>query len=167
MLKKIIVIIFMLALLGFSLTLLKKTKPNIQQLETVDAENAVSIPQPDLLPKAIFTFNSQDLSLQCGEQDKIFCAVEKAVKCTLNPNLEICDKNELPGFIFMTDASIDRPTEISYRYINKKDLPDGTKEIYTESSCNGSWFGLCQGTVIYVISFNNDKAYVKDIWALE
>ena len=167
MLKKIIVIICMLALLGFSLILLQKTKNTTVDNSLIEDEEIATIPVQENLPEEIFTFNVQDLSPECTTDNKIVCTVEKAIKCTLKPDLSICNKNELPSFIFMQDASIDRPTEISYRFINKKDLPNGTKEIYTESSCNGNWFGLCQGTVIYVIANNDEQLVVKDIWALE
>ena len=41
-------------------------------------------------------------------------------------------------------------------------------ELYTDSTCNGSWFGLCQGTVIYVLTQPDDGSwYVKDIYAIE
>ena len=40
-------------------------------------------------------------------------------------------------------------------------------EIHTDSTCNGNWFGLCQGNIIYVLVPNGDSWRVKDIYAIE
>ena len=100
----------------------------------------------------------------------MLCAVEKAIKCTIDTNMKNCHELDLPKFIFMSDQSIERPTEISYKFINKKVLPNNTVEIYTDSVCNAKWFGLCQGTVIYVLVPANSTVkewHVKDIYAIE
>ena len=47
-----------------------------------------------------------------------------------------------------------------------KPLNDGTVEVYTQSTCNGVWFGLCNGNIIYVMKNVNNKWQVKDIYAI-
>ena len=166
MFKKIIVILGMVVLVGFSVFLISKTKPVVvQNQETSQVVKKVE----DILPNTVYEFKADDLSAECAEKNKQLCAVENAVKCTLNPKLGACAELKLPKFIFMNDPTIERPTEINYRFINKKVLPNNTTEIYTESTCNAAWFGLCQGTVIYVLTPINtaEKWHVKDIYAIE
>lgn len=166
MLKKLIVIVAMLAILGLSVVLYNKSTPNTQP-EATPAEEQNEVIAQETLPETIYTFNIENITGACEDENQQFCAVENAVKCTVSPELEFCSKLNLPAFIFMKDASIDRPSEISYKIASKKVLPNNTTEIYTESACNGSWFGLCQGTVIYVLTPVNDNWQVKDIYAIE
>ena len=167
MLKKIIVIIAMLAIIAFSFSLYKKSTPQLVAEVSTPEEQIEAVVVEEKFPEDIFTFSIKDLPENCSLDNAQFCAVENSVKCTINPDLKLCADLKLPEFIFMKDPSIDRPSEISYKIINKKVLPNGTTEIYTESACNGNWFGLCQGTVIYVISPLNEKWQVKDIYAIE
>ena len=166
MLKKIIVIIAMLAIIALSVSLYKKSTPQVAS-EADTPEEQVEAVVEETLPEEIFTFNIQNLAEECSLDNAQLCAVENSVKCTINPDLKFCADLKLPEFIFMKDPSIDRPSEISYKIVNKKVLPNGTTEIYTESACNGNWFGLCQGTVIYVISPLNENWQIKDIYAIE
>lgn len=162
--KKWIVILCMLALLGFSFYLVSKTK-NADR--TVVEADVVEVEMPKL-PEQTFTFATDSLASSCALDDSLFCAVETAAKCTINPELPFCKKADLPKFIFMQEPGIDRPTEISYKIVDKKILGNNTTEIYTESNCNGNWFGLCQGTIIYVMAQKpEDVWYVKDIYAIE
>lgn len=164
MFKKAIVIVCLVAILGFSFSLLKKSKPREMPLENIDEVQVVE----EKLPEKTYTFNIENITDECSESSETLCTVENAVKCTILPQKEMCKNLSLPAFIFMTDSTIERPTEISYRFISKKNLPNNTIEINTDSACNGSWFGLCQGTVIYVLaSSQNEKWFVKDIYALE
>lgn len=167
MIKKIVVIALMLALFGWSLTLIKKTEPKQVADQTDEQETTVQV--EETLPETVFSFNAQNVTTECSEGlSEMLCAVESAVKCTLKPDLENCAKLDLPQFIFMTDPTVERPTEMNYRFINKEIQPSGAIDMYTESSCNGGWFGLCQGTVIYVLGQNkNGKWFVKDIYAIE
>ena len=168
MLKKIIVIIAMLALIGVSFMLVRKT-PNSNTVVAVSDNQEQEIVE-ETLPEDTYTLNLQNLPTECALNKSILCAVENAVKCTINTEYGKCDKQRLPKFIFMTDQSINRPTEISFKFINKRPLPNNTVEIYTESNCNGTWFGLCEGTVIYVLApdeQNADNWVVKDIYAIE
>ena len=169
MLKKIIVIIAMLALVGLSLVLARKTPDSNDTITTTSEDEEQQVVE-ETLPEDTYTLNIQNLSTECVLNNAMLCAVENAVKCTIDPSLAKCNKQRLPKFIFMTDQSVNRPTEISFKFINKHPLPNNTVEIYTESSCNGTWFGLCEGTVIYVLApdaQNNNDWQVKDIYAVE
>ena len=66
----------------------------------------------------------------------------------------------------MEDESLQRPTQQSYKITKLKPLNDGTVEVYTQSTCNGVWFGLCNGNIIYVMKNVNNKWQVKDIYAI-
>lgn len=162
MLKKIIVLIGLITVVGFSFRLISKTKRNALPQTELTSEIVV-------LPKDAFTFNAENLTPKCLTDDEMLCAVEKAVKCTIAPEMEGCSDANLPKFIFMKDPSLERPTEISYKITNKKALPsNNTVEIHTDSACNSSWFGLCQGTVIYVLAQDEDqKWFIHDIYAIE
>ena len=166
MLKKFIVIIALLALLVLSYILVRKTK--ISPNEVNEAEDVTEIIQETPIPEDIFSFNKDTLSENCIMEDNQFCAVERAVKCTINPNFSGCQSFDLPKFIFMQDPSIERPTEVNYKIVDRKSVGNNSLEIYTESTCNGSWFGLCQGTIIYVLTQKPENVwYVKDIYAIE
>lgn len=168
MIKKIFVIALMLALFGWSLTLIKKTEPKKINTQEENPEEQ-SVQTEETLPETVFSFNTQNVTTECSDGlSEMLCAVENAIKCTIKPDLENCAKLNLPQFIFMTDPTAERPTEMIYKFINKEIQPNGTTLIYTESSCNGGWFGLCQGTVIYDVRQNkSDKWFVKDIYAIE
>ncbi|MEE6206434.1 MAG: hypothetical protein VZR95_00050 [Alphaproteobacteria bacterium] len=168
MLRKIIVVLCMLGLLGFSCTLLKKSEP--QEKTTVQSEETTVQKEEEKLPDSLYTFNIENLPEECSEQNEMLCAVEKAIKCTIDTNIKYCQNLDLPRFIFMSEQSVERPTEISYKFTAKKVLPNNTVEIYTDSACNGKWFGLCQGTIIYVLTPANATVkewHVKDIYAIE
>ena len=164
MLKKIIVIASFIVLLGVSFILLQKTK---QSKQAPQQEGIIEAAVEETLPETIYNFNHQSLPEDCSEQEAIYCAVENAVKCTINPDNDKCKSLNLPTFIFLKDPSVERPSEINYRYTDKKVLPNGTVELYTESSCNARWFGLCQGNVIYVLDETEDNWYIKDIYSIE
>lgn len=169
MLRKVIVVIAMIVLVSFSAILYKKSAQQTNMIETDQQteEQVTEAVEQEVLPENIFTFNIENLSDVCSQENAQLCSVENAVKCTINPDLKFCATLKLPEFIFMKDPSVDRPSEISYKIVNKKVLPNNTTEIYTESACNGGWFGLCQGTVIYVLSPDNDNWQIKDIYAIE
>ncbi len=161
MLKKIVVLTALFMLVGFSFSLLLKesesgTARRKEQNESVVASENI-----------LYSFSKDKLLAQCSVQDIDACAVETAVKCTINPDLDGCRDANLPKFIFMKDPSLERPSEISYRITSKRVLVNNSIEVHTKSSCNGGWFGLCQGTVIYVLSENEKGRFVKDIYAIE
>lgn len=122
------------------------------------------MPQIDYADK-IFTFKQNNLPQDCSEGSEIVCAINLTVKCTINPQLSFCDKALMPEFIFMQDESLNRPTEMSYQITKLKPLSGGMLEVYTKSECNGTWFGLCRGTIIYVLGQRNNQWIVQDIYA--
>ncbi len=115
----------------------------------------------------VYTYNSENLPQNCNINSSMACAVEFAVKCSINPDFEGCRQSKLPKFIFMEDPSLGRPTEISFKISKIKPISADLVEMYTESTCNGNWFGLCNGNIIYVLVPNEDAWRVKDIYAIE
>jgi len=114
-----------------------------------------------------YTYQADKLSNKCSLDSHMACAVEFAVKCTLNPDYAGCRESKLPKFIFMTDESLKRPTQMSFKIAKIKPIAADLVEIHTDSNCDGNWFGLCQGRIIYVLVPNGDDWRVKDIYALE
>jgi len=112
-------------------------------------------------------YKKSSLTADCNNESKMFCAVDFAVKCTLNPDFEGCRSSRLPKFIFMDDKNVNRPTEISFNVHKIKPISADLVEFHTNSVCNGTWFGLCQGRVIYVLVPDNDGWRVKDVYAIE
>lgn len=113
----------------------------------------------------VFAFQKGEKPDKIADENEIVQAVNLTVGCTVEPTLSICDKNLMPSFIFMEDDSLDRPTEMSYKITELKPLAGGNMEVYTDSECNGNWFGLCQGRIIYVMMQQNGHWIVKDIYA--
>ena len=161
--KKIIVALGLILLVGFSTYLLKKDHKEVVMVE----EQEIIVQEPKL-PDTLFSFKKEELTKECSTSNAQLCAIEQAVKCTINPDLEGCSEAKLPKFIFLSDSGIDRPSEISYKLTDKKILNNQNVEFYTDSSCNGTWFGLCHGRVIYVLApEGNNNWSVKDIYAIE
>ncbi len=117
----------------------------------------------------IFSFNLQNAVEDCREDSGMVCAVNLALRCTIKPDAPFCqdNKDKMPSFIFMNDESLGRPSEITYQILKLKPLPNGQVEMYTRGSCNGKWFGLCQGNIIYVMRQQNGTWAVDDIYAME
>ena len=160
--KKIVILFALFLLFGFSAYLLHKTPK-----EKIVVENEEIVVQEPKLPETVYNFKKDELKEDCSEANAQLCAVETAVKCTINPDLEICEKANIPQFIFLKDSGIDRPSEISYKFTDKKILNNQNVEFYTDSTCNGTWFGLCHGRVIYVLEPQGSEWNVKDIYAIE
>ncbi len=116
--------------------------------------------------KITFSYKQGELQDGCSVDSSMMCTIELAAKCTVNPKHKECDKNLLPSFIFMEDESLQRPTEMAFRVYKLKPLTNGIVEVYTESSCNGGWFGLCQGNIIYVLAPQGSDWKVNDIYSL-
>ena len=125
-------------------------------------------PTANIDKETIFAFELNTLKPGCDSQSGIVCAINDAVKCTINPHFSDCaaNKDYMPSFIFMEDESLKRPTKQSYQISKLKPLPDGTIEVYTQSHCNGNWFGLCNGNIIFVMENKNGRWGVKDLYAL-
>lgn len=161
MIKKLIVVVCMAILLGFSVYLLTQTKPNTTVIKDDTPENIV------VQKQVSYTFNAQNATALCEDSADMNCMVENAVKCTINPDIDGCSSANLPSYIFMKTPSVERPTEISYKIVEKKIRPNNTAEVYTESSCNESWFGICEGTIVYVLHKIGNQWTVRDIYAIE
>lgn len=116
----------------------------------------------------IYDYKNNKLSNNCKLNSEMACAVDFAVKCTLDPNHEGCRDSKLPKFIFMTDEALERPTEMTFKIAKIKPINADLVEVHTDSTCNGKWFGLCQGRIIYVlVPTENNGWRVKDIYAIE
>ena len=114
----------------------------------------------------VFNYKAGELKDNCTADSPMVCAMDIAAKCTIDPKRPECDKNNLPKFIFMEDESLQRPTEMTFRIYKLKPLKSGSVEVYTESTCNGNWFGLCQGNIIYVLTPMGENWKVNDIYAM-
>ena len=149
-----------------------KTEEILPEIIVVEEkEDAVSINENKFIPKVNFddntrTFAKKELETNCTD-DPAICAVDLAVKCSINPTLDFCDKKKLPRFIFMEDPSLGRPTYIHYKVLKIHPIDAKTVEVQTESQCDGLWFGLCNGNIIYVINKEGENWKVKDLYALE
>ena len=119
--------------------------------------------------ETVFSFDAASLRPGCDTDSEIICAINRTVKCILNPSFEECEKNKenMPSFIFMQDESLQRPTFQSYKITKLSPRDDGAVEIHTQSSCNGNWFGLCNGNIIYSMKNINSTWRVADMYALE
>ena len=117
---------------------------------------------------SLHKYSASDLNEKCEVEDVVFCAIEKTVKCTLNPELSYCNKKDIPSFILGKTEENVRPTEISFSITKIKPLPESRDiSVYTKSDCNASWFGLCKGTVIYSLTPKDGEWVVNNIFALE
>lgn len=115
-----------------------------------------------------YTYKKDNLSETCAMDDRIFCAVERVVKCTINPEMNICHKDVVPAFVLGQTEDVDRPSEISFKIAKIKPIPESSDlSVYTQSNCNAIWFGLCKGTVVYSLSANGSDWQVTNIFALE
>lgn len=114
-----------------------------------------------------FEFDASNLNWQCNKNSEIVCALDLAVKCTLNPKMENCTRDKMPDFIFMEDEFLERPTKMSYTITKLKPVNANTVEVYTKGNCNGNWMGLCNGNVIYVMGLENGSWVVKEIYAIQ
>jgi hypothetical protein len=124
----------------------------------------------DIIDKeTIFSFDVKNLKSGCSSSSEMVCIINTYIKCTLNPLLEECNKQKelLPSFVFMEDEGLKRPSLQSYKIIKLMPRNDGSIEVFTSSSCNGNWFGLCNGNIIYILENINSKWSIKDIYALE
>ncbi len=117
----------------------------------------------------VFSFSVENLTEGCDSSSEMICTINTAIKCIINPEFSECEnhKNDMPSFIFMVDESLQRPTFQSYQIDKISPRADGAVEVYTKSSCNGNWFGLCNGNIIYVMNYIDSKWHITDIYALE
>ncbi|MBE6451958.1 MAG: hypothetical protein E7012_00515 [Alphaproteobacteria bacterium] len=125
--------------------------------------------ESEINKNTVFSFDINTLKEGCETQSQMICTINYSIKCTINPTFSECKQYKafMPNFIFMQDESLKRPTSQSYKITKIKPLADGTIEVYTQSTCNGNWFGLCNGNIIYVMDYQNNQWTVKDIYAIE
>lgn len=143
----------------------KKDETKTEEVTTtIEEEVAYQAPKIDYETKS-FEFKKESLTPGCKDDSEVICAINLAIKCSIDPTLAECDKQKMPKFIFMEDESIERPTEVNYKIIKLKPIAEGMLEVYTQSTCNGSWFGLCNGNIIYVMGQKNGQWLVKDLYA--
>lgn len=129
-----------------------------------------NVPTPKIkTSEEVYSFDLNTLKPGCDSDSQIICAINLSIKCTINPQFSECaeHKKEMPDFTFMEDESLQRPTSQSYKITKIKPLEGNMVEIYTQSTCNGNWFGLCNGNIIYIMSFRDGKWIVKDLYAIE
>ncbi len=162
MIKKILIsfVLVLLILTGLYTWKTKTSKPLV-------SSNSAAISSENFEDKQ-FNYQNNKLSSSCKLGSEMACAVDFAVKCTLNPDYEGCRESKLPKFIFMTDEALERPTEMTFKIAKIKPIHPDLVEVHTDSTCNGKWFGLCQGRIIYVLVPSENNGWrVKDIYAIE
>ena len=131
-------------------------------------ETIVAQPQYDIkFEDVIYQYDANNLLQECDKGSDIICAIDLQVKCTINHKLPECDAQKLPKFTFMEDESLQRPTQASFQIVRIKPIDATTIEVYTSSDCNGVWFGLCKGNIVYVLSNKSGEWSVKDLYALQ
>lgn len=137
--------------------------------KTVHVEPTLSINEPQDVTDSVHSYTTADVKSGCSAEDKIFCAVEQAVKCTLAPELDGCVKEKVPNFILGRPDVTERPTEMSFALTKIKPIAgSGEVFVYTKSTCNAVWFGLCEGTVVYALNAASDGTWaVTNVYALE
>ena len=150
----------------------KTTNQDTSTLSTQEAlekgEEIVARPQFDVeFEDVVYRYDINNLPQGCDKGSDIVCAIDLQVKCTINPKLAECDAKKLPRFTFMEDESLQRPTQSSFQIVKLKPIDATTVEVYTKSDCNGVWFGLRKGNIVYVLSNAKGTWVVKDLYALQ
>lgn len=167
MLKKIVIVgLFILFFAGMAFygdKLVAPEMPDSVSSDTTQKVENVAVKADDL-----HVYNSGDLQTECSSDDKIFCAIERTVKCTIEPELDGCDKSVVPSFVLGKTEEVERPTEISFKVTKIKPITNSSDlSVYTQSDCNALWFGLCKGTVVYSLTPKDGEWAVTNIFALE
>jgi len=147
----------------------KAEETNSQQNQALEeGEQVIARPQFDIkFEDIVYLYESGKLTEGCDKGSDIVCAIDLQVKCTINHKLSECDPKKLPKFTFMEDESLQRPSTVSFKIIKLKPIDAQTVEVYTQSDCNGVWFGLCKGNIVYVLSNKSGSWTVKDLYALQ
>lgn len=169
MLKKAVIILMFIALfaLGAIAMFYMQKKATSESVEATEVTVATKEKQ-EAADEPVYTYKADNLSEKCAVDDKIFCAVERTVKCTINPDMSICNKNYVPNFVLGQTNDVERPKEISFKIVKIKPIPESSDiSVYTQSDCDTLWFGLCKGTVVYSLTSAHDEWQVMNIFALE
>ena len=164
MLKKTFTILGFILIFAMAASLIFYMQRKATLSETDTAKNISQSANLDIQ----HTYTADTLQAECQSDSDILCAIERTVKCTINPELETCDKDLVPAFVIGKVEDTERPTEISFRITKIKPIPESTDiSVYTQSDCNALWFGLCKGIVVYSLSPKNNNWAVTNIFALE
>lgn len=168
MLKKVAIILMFIAIFALALWAMfcmqKKTEVVPQDVKQETAFPVTS----DATDEPTYVYKREHLEENCALDDKIFCAVERVVKCTINPDMNICNKDVVPAFVLGQTEDVERPSEISFKIVKIKPIPESSDlSVYTKSDCNALWFGLCKGTVVYSLAASDENWQVTNIFALE
>lgn len=164
MIKKIVIVCGFLVIFVAALWTLFKMKgvdaPVLEpQKEVVEVQN---------IGDSVHSYSVAELTVGCQSEDKIFCAIEQTVKCTMIPDFAGCNKDFVPGFVIGKTDDTPRPTQISFEITKIKPIPETNDlSVYTKSDCDAVWFGLCKGTVIYSLTQKENRWAVTNIYALE
>lgn len=143
-----------------------ETLPTEAVLE--QGENISIQPKFDVkFEEIVYSYDAEKLPGKCEKGSDIICAIDLQAKCTINPKLSECDPKKLPKFTFMEDESLRRPTQQTFQVVKIKPIDPYTIEVYTKGTCNGVWFGLCEGNIVYVLNNKSGEWIVKDLYALE
>lgn len=137
--------------------------------KTDDSSTKIQAESASLDKNTIFSFSADNLTSGCDNTSEMICTINTAIKCTINPNFGDCVnyKDSLPSFVFMQDESLQRPTFQSYQIEKISPREDGQIDVHTKSSCNGNWFGLCNGNIIYVMKYSDSHWIITDMYAIE
>ena len=141
--------------------------------QEVIQQDLVQVELPADFETMLFDFQKGNLPETCQTNNDLICAIEKTVKCALEPTQTYCDKNKMPDFLFFDDAMFSqddvegRPTKQSFKLLKTKPLDHSTLEVYTQGDCDSNWFGACRGNIIYVMDNSSGQWIVKEIYAVE
>lgn len=162
--KKVLIIGIFLAVFGAAWDALYL----MRGIEEPALEPAAAITEERQVSDSVHSYAAEDLAAGCRAEDKIFCAIEQVIKCTMAPELEGCDKEYVPGFVLGKAEETPRPRHISFEITKIKPIPGSSDiSVYTKSDCDAVWFGLCKGTVIYSLTQKDGRWAVTNIYALE
>ena len=134
-----------------------------------DSSAKIQAETPSIDKDTVFSFDSENLTPGCDNPSEMICTINTSIKCTINPDFADCAqaKDTMPDFVFMQDESLQRPTFQSYQIDRITPREDGAIEVRTKSSCNGNWFGLCNGNIIYVMKYSDSRWIISDMYAVE
>lgn len=134
-----------------------------------DSSTKVQAESPSIDKETVFSFSAENLNTGCDSPSEMICTINTAIKCTINPEFSECAaaKDFLPKFVFMVDESLQRPTFQSYQIDKITPRDDDLVEVHTKSSCDGNWFGLCNGNIIYVMQYLDSHWIINDMYAVE
>lgn len=160
--KKFLMLFLAIGLIGAC-----SEKNNDSAAETENEPAKIEVPQMDYTDQ-LFEFEMNNLPEKCGKDSQIVCAIDLVVKCSMNPHLADCNKEKVPAFLFVEDPeNVIRPAHFNYKIVKIKPIDAESIEVFTESRCDGSLFGLCQGNIIFVVKMIDGEWVVKDLYAIE